>query len=249
MPHMDLRPRTPQRLRSPLWHLNAALARPIAALFGLLGIAAGQLSLQSVTLTAVGLLRAAGGSRAEIVQGVLIVYAGLLFDRADDLLAQRGKGPSAWSRFLGAMADRLVEVALLVALAWLAVQAPTTWPVSPGMHLVAIVLVLGALFLARSASLTGDLVVLRLHLSSARRLPGPSAVPRVPQAQPWLARWFDRDAFVLTWALGVAAGWLQATTFVLLAMQLLVALETFVLVWSRRKDPEPHAADVLARGP
>lgn len=249
MAHVDLRPTAAVSARSALWELNALLARPVAALFGMLGIAPGQLSLQSVTLTAVGLLRAAGGSRAEIVQGALIVYGGLLFDRADDLLAARGKGPTAWSRFLSTMADRLVEASLVIALAWMAIRAPQGWLLSPDQHILAIAALLASLLLARSAMLTGDLLVLRMHLSSARRLPGPSAVPRVPQARPILARWFDRDCFVVVWVIGIATGLLQATTLILLTMQVLVTIEVFVLVWSRRKDPEPHAAQVLARGP
>lgn len=251
VPPVDLRPRPTRTPHSPLWHLNTALARPIAAFFALLGVAPGQLSLQSVTVTAVGLLRAAAGDWAHLVQGALIVYLAMLVDRADDLLAERtGKATSAWARFLGLMSDRLIEVALVAALAWLAVTTDmAVWPLESSTFVIVVVCVIAAMLLARLAATYGDLLVLRMHLASARRLPGPSAIPRLEQASPILSRLLDRDFLVAAWVLGVCLRQVQVTAFILLGAQVLVLLEGFVLFWSRRKDPEPHAAHVLSRGP
>ncbi|MEK6976435.1 MAG: hypothetical protein AABY18_08860 [Candidatus Thermoplasmatota archaeon] len=249
MPNVDLRPRPQRTPHSPLWHLNAVLARPLAALFGLLGVAPGQLSLQSVTLTAVGLLRAAGGDWAHLVQGALIVYVAMLLDRADDLLAQ-SKSVTAWGRFLGLMADRLIEVALVVALGWFALTTDAgTWPLASTTFLLVLAVLVSAMLLARLAAAYGDLLILRMHLAGTRRLPGPSAIPREGQASPLLSRLFDRDFFVAVWVVGVIAQQLAPTAFVLLGAQAIVVIEGFVLFWSRRKDPEPHAAHVLNRGP
>ena len=249
VPPVDLRPRPQRTPHSPLWHLNATLARPLAALFGLLGVAPGQLSLQSVTLTAVGLLRAAGGDWAHLVQGALIVYGAMLVDRADDILAEKGS-VTAWGRYLGLMADRLIEVALVASLAWLTVTSDVAaWPLSPPTFVIVAVCVIAAMLLARLAATYGDLLVLRMHLANARRLPGPSAIPRHEQAAPLLSRLLDRDFFIAAWTVGVITRQVQVTAFILLGAQVLVLLEGFVLFWSRRKDPEPHAAHVLARGP
>jgi hypothetical protein len=250
VPPVDLRPRPQRAPHSPLWHLNALLARPLAAVFGLLGVAPGQLSLQSVTLTAVGLLRAAGGDWPQLVQGALIVYAGLLLDRADDLLATEGRPVTAWGRFLGLMSDRLIEVALVVALAWFALATDAgTWPLSTPQFMIVVAALLASMLLARLAATYGDLLILRMQLASTRRLPGPSAIPREPQAAALVSRLLDRDLFVTVWVVGVMLRQVQVAAIVLLAAQVLVFLEGFVLFWSRRKDPEPHAAHVLARGP
>lgn len=249
VPPVDLRPR-PQRMpHSPLWHLNAQLARPLAAFFGLLGVAPGQLSLQSVTLTAVGLLRAAGGDWSHHVQGALIVYAAMLLDRADDLLGQT-RTVTAWGRFLGLMSDRLVEVALVVALGWLAVTSDAgAWPLETSTFLIVLAVLVSGMLLARLGSAYGDLLILRMHLAGTRRLPGPSAIPREDQATALVSRLLDRDLFVLVWVVGVSLHQVQGAAFVLLGAQAMVAVESFVLFWSRRKDPEPHAAHVLSRGP
>jgi hypothetical protein len=250
VPPVDLRPRPPRPQHSPLWHLNAFLARPIAVVFAMLGVAPGLLSLQSLTLTTVGLLRAAGGDWPHVVQGALIVYLGLLIDRADDVLAERtGKAVTAWARFLGLMSDRLIEVALVVALGWFALRDASPWPLPTTTFLIVVATLLASMLLARLAATYGDLLVLRMHLASARRLPGPSAIPRLEQAGPWLSRILDRDFFVLAWVVGVIIGQLEVATLVLLGAQSLVFIEALMLFWSRRKDPEPHAAHVLARGP
>lgn len=250
MPQVDLRPRPQRTPHSALWHLNAFLARPIAAVFGLLGVAAGQLSLQSVTVTVVGLLRGAQGDWPHLVQGAFIVYFGLLLDRADDILQLRGKSMSAWSRYLGLMVDRLIEVGLLLALAWLGTRNTGGWtPLDSTPFLLVVAAGVAAVLLARLANLYGDLLILRIHLANTKRLPGPSAVPRGAQASPLLSRLLDRDFFVTLWVAGVALRQFQAVAVVLLASQLVVMVEGFVLFFQRRKDAEPHAAHVLARGP
>lgn len=244
--HVDLRPQPQRPARSPLWHLNAALAAPIAWLFGLLGVAPGQLSLQSVTLTVVGLVRAASGEWSHVAQGAGIVYLGVLVDRADDLLAERAS-VTAWSRFLGLLADRLIECALVVALGWFALVGDgPAWPLATPQFLMVVATLLAALLLSQLVAVYGDLLVLRIHLARTRRLPGPDA-PTSGTAR--LARLFDRDFFMLTWAVGVVVQQVQVAAIVLLGAQTLVLLEAVPLFWARRRDPEPHAARVLARGP
>lgn len=251
VPPVDLRPRPQRTPHSPLWHLNTLLATPLAAFFGLLGVAPGQLSLQSVTLTAVGILRAADGDWTHLAQGALIVYLAMLVDRADDELAARtGKPVTAWGRFLSLLADRLVEAGLIVCLAWLAVMTDAAdWPLSTAHYLIVVAALAAGLMLARLAATYGDLLILRMHLANARRLPGPSAIPRLEQASPIVSRLLDRDFFVAVWVLGLLLKMLQPATFVLLGAQVIVLIEGFVLFWSRRQDPEPHAAHVLNRGP
>lgn len=250
MANVDLRPRPERTPHSPLWHLNTVLATPLASFFGLLGIAAGQLSLQSVTLTSVGLLRAAYGDWAHMAQGAAIVYIGLLVDRADDVLQERGRTVTAWGRYLGLMADRLIDAALVVALGWLAITTDAGWsPLSTPVFLIVVASAMAALLLGRLANVYGDLLVLRIHLANTRRLPGPSAIPLRSQASPLLSRLLDRDFFVLVCVLGMATQQLQMAAFAILGTQALVVLEGFVLFFTRRRDPEPRAAHVLARGP
>jgi hypothetical protein len=247
---LDLRPPRQRAAHSPLWHLNAVLARPIAALFGLLGVAPGQLSLQSVTLTVIGLLRAANGDWSEVVQGTLLVYAGLLLDRADDLLASRAKLVPAWSRFLGLVADRVVESTLLVAMIWLAPGVQRGWePLGPRHFDLLVASLLATLLLGRLAAAYGDLLTLRLHLNQARRLPGPSARSTPHPVRPLLSRFVDRDTFILVWVAGVITGQIQAAAGILLVGQFVVLLEQMILFWSRRRDPEAHATHVLVNGP
>lgn len=212
------RRRAPVHERSALWEANAFLARPIAKLFGLLGFAPGQLSIQSLTLTLVGLLRMATGDWDHVVQGTLIVYGALLLDRADHLLADEKGRPPAWGIFLGLLADRLVEVGLVVGIAVLLVVGLTgvpSWidhawtPLPPGWALVLAVGTAAVMVLWRVAGAYADLLYLRTHLLVIRRLPGPSVLPRKPQGVDRLNRLFDRDLLVLTWLIGLVLGQLQ----------------------------------------
>lgn len=250
MSQVDLRPRPVRAPHSTLWHVNALFARPLAWLLGSLGVAPGQLSLQAVTVTAVGLLRAAQGDWTHQWQGALIVYLGLVVDRADDLLQAAHRSTSASSRYLGLLAERVTDVALVASLGWLALRTPSGWqPLAPNSFLLAVAIGVAAILLARLAALYGDLMVLRIHLATTRRLPGPSAIPRYDQHRPLVSRTLDRDFFVLVWVVGVASQQVQAAAFVILATQALVLAEGFVLFFHRSKDAEPHAAHVLARGP
>lgn len=243
----------PRSERSLLWEANAVLARPIAALFGLLGFTAGQLSIQSLTVTAVGLLRLASGEWPHVVQGALVVYSGLLLDRADHLLAERKGPPPAWGTFLGLVVDRVVEVGLVVGLAALLARgvdgAPTVlgaWtPMATSWALVLAVATLAAMLLWRMAAAYADVLFLRTHLLATRRLPGPSIVERRPQGVARVNRWFDRDLLILVWLAGLVLVQLQLTLVLLLAAHLAALLETAGLFWMRRRDPEPQASRIL----
>src|SRR5207253_278500 len=120
-PDSVLRPPVqPLRVPTPLSRANRILAMPIGALFLVLGVAPGQLSLQSLTLTAAGLVRMADGDWWHVVLGAGICYLGLLADRADLLIMERKGRPAPFTAFLGAAIDRLVEVGLVVGLGALA---------------------------------------------------------------------------------------------------------------------------------
>lgn len=248
------RRRAPPHQRSLLWRANTALAQPVARLFAALGFSAGQLSLQSLTLTLVGLLRLASGEWPHVVQGALFVYAGLLLDRADWLLAQ-ARPPASWSSLLGLVVDRLVEAGLLVGLAVLAARGVAgvpgaldhAWaPFAPRWTLVLAAAALAAMLVARLAAAYADVLHLRAHLLLTRRLPGPSAIPRGPQGAERMNRWFDRDLLVLAWVAGLVLVQVQLTLVVLLAAHVAALGETLALFWRRRRDPEPQASRVLA---
>jgi hypothetical protein len=252
----SLRPRQVPR-HGLLWRFHTALASPIASLFAGFGFGAGPLSLQSLTLSAIGILRLATGNWAHAAQGALIVYLGLLLDRADTLLAQRTQRPAAWGVFVGLVVDRLVEAGLLVALGLLAlrglagVPAPLAHPFAPLSTPIFLLLVgvgIALLLLVRLVQAYADLLALRSHLIVTRRLPGPSLVRR-PEAAERLGLFFDRDLFVVAWVVGVLLAQVQLTLLVVLVAHAIALVELVILFWRRRKDPEPQAARVLAGEP
>ncbi|HUR24763.1 MAG TPA: hypothetical protein VM327_01965 [Candidatus Thermoplasmatota archaeon] len=242
--------------RSLLWHVNAVLARPLAAFFGLVGVSPGLLSLQSLWLSLVGLLRMASGEWTHVAQGALIVYAGLLLDRADHLLAESKGKPQAWGVYLGLLVDRLVEAALVIALGVLLAVGihdapgalPDAWEFLPNAS--ALVMAVGAMavmLLWRLAGAYADVLYLRTHLLVIRRLPGPSIIPRKKQGVERLNRLFDRDLLVLAWFVGVVLAQIQLTLAVIVLAHVAALGESVVLFWHRRKDPEPQASRILGR--
>lgn len=250
------RRRAPPAEHSLLWEVNAFLARPIAKGAAMLGFASGQLSLQSLTLTLVGLLRMASGDWAHVVQGTLVVYGGLLLDRADHLLGEATGRPAPWGLFLGLTADRLVEAGLILGLAVLLVQGVTgvpsgldhAWtPFAAPWALVLAAGTLAAMLLWRMAGAYADVLYLRTHLLVVRRLPGPSVIPRTPQGVERLNRLFDRDLLILAWLLGAVLVQVQLALLVILAAHLGALVETLALFWQRRKDPEPQASRILSQ--
>lgn len=259
VPVEDLDPahrRGPSPEHSLLWEVNAFLARPVARLFGLLGFSAGQLSLQSLTLTVVGLLRMASGHWDHVVQGTLVVYGGLLLDRADHLLAEEKGRPPAWGLFLGQVADRLVEVGLVLGLAAVVAAGVTDvpsaldhpWePFATRWALVLAGAAMAAMLLWRLAGAYADVLYLRTHLLLMRRLPGPSIMPRTPQGVDRLNRLFDRDLLILAWLVGLVLVQPQLTLMVILLAHLGALIETLALFWQRRRDPEPQASRIMGR--
>jgi phosphatidylglycerophosphate synthase len=240
-----------QRQPSPLTRLNAILARPLASFFLLLGIAPGQLSLQSFTVTAIGLVRMADGAWVHLATGAAIVYLGLLLDRADAIVAQRKGRPPAWGVFLGTAVDRMVEVALAATLGLLAVRGVTGLPLPvPDLlgHSWTLVLacgLAGLMMAVRALGAHSEVMLLRIHLLSTRRLPGPSAIPRSRPAQAVVERLAGRDETIALWCLGVALGQLELTILLLLALQAALLVERLVLFRLRLRDPEPEASRVL----
>jgi hypothetical protein len=236
---------------SPLTLLNRLLARPIAFVFLLLGFAPGQLSIQSFTLTFLALATMADGQWPHLLAGSGLVYLGLLFDRADLLIAERKGRPAPWTTFLGHTVDRLIEVALVVALGVLTVRGvsgapvPSWAPLSDGWILVVCAATAG-LWMARSALEShAETLLLRLHLLSTRRLPGPSAIPRHRVAQAVIGRIGGRDETLLAWCIGVALGQLEITLILIAAVQFAALAEGLVLFNLRLRDPEVEASRIL----
>lgn len=226
------------------------LARPVAVLFGSLGFAPGQLSLQSLTLSILGVLRMADGRVGHIWQGAAIIYVGLLLDRADDLIAARRGRIGTWPIFLDVMANRIVEALLIVTLGVLAVRAesavPSWEPMSNPWFLVVLGATLAAMLLWHLAMTYGDLLALRTHLLVARRIPGPSNLAVDPPVLAYVTLVFDRDLFVLLWAAGAVLEQYQLTAVLLCAFYTAALVEAIVVVWRRRLEPETHAGRILA---
>jgi hypothetical protein len=236
---------------SPLTRVNRALARPIAFLFTLLGFAPGQLSIQSFTLTVAALATMADGQWPHLLTGALLVYVGLLFDRADLLIAERKGRPSPWTQFLGVAVDRLIEVAIVVALGVLTVRGvkgspvPHLTPLTDGWILVVCAATAGLWMARRALESHAETMLLRTHLLTMRRLPGPSAMPRHRVAQPVIARLAGRDESILLWCVGVAFGQLDLTLILLCVAQLVCVVEALVLFNLRLRDPEVEASRIL----
>ena len=79
-----------------------------------------------------------------------------------------------------------------------------------------------------------------------RRLPGPSIIARRPQGVARLNRLFDRDLLILVWLLGCVLAQLQLTLVLILGAHIAALVESIVLFWMRRKDPEPQASRILS---
>jgi len=238
----------------PLTRLNQALASPVAAFVGALGFAPGQLSIQSLTVTVVGLLRMADGQWSHMALGAGIVYLGLLLDRADAVLGQRRGRVAPWTNFLGLTIDRLVEVALLAGLGVLAMQGVRNSPIPPlvtlppGWLLVLGTGAAGLLMAVKAIAAASDLHILRVHLLTTRRLPGPSAIPRTRPALAMVEPLAGRDETIALWCVGVALGQLSLTLAVLAVLQALLLVERIVLFKLRLNDPEVDASRVLTQG-
>jgi hypothetical protein len=236
---------------SPLAQLNRAAATPIASLFGILGFAPGQLSIQSFTLTAAALAAMSDGQWPHLVTGAALVYLGLLFDRADLLLAERKGRPAPWTQFLGVAVDRLIEVALVVALGVLTVRGvrgspfPRLAPLSDGWTLVVCAATAGLWMARRALESHAETLLLRTHLLTMRRLPGPSAIPRHRVPRPAIGRIAGRDESILVWCIGLASSQLDLTLLVLGSVQLAALVESLVLFNLRLRDPEVEASRIL----
>lgn len=235
---------------SPVRRFNTALAHPIAAFFRALGFAPGQLSVQSLTVTIVGLSLMADGVWLHMVQGAGIAYLGLLLDRADDLVARNAR-PSAWTLFLGQAVDRLVEISLIVGLGIVTVRGVSGGPpqlavLSPSWVLVLATATAGLLMVVRALDAYSDLHLLRHHLLTTRRLPGPSAIPRKPPVHAIIEPLAGRDETILLWCAGVLLGQVEITLIVMAATQALLLVERVVIFRLRLRDPEMDASRVLA---
>ncbi|MEA3189896.1 MAG: hypothetical protein QOD77_478 [Thermoplasmata archaeon] len=233
---------------TPVERLNRILARPVAAVFMVLGFPP---SVQSLWITILGVLYFADAVWSHLLQGAALVYLGLVFDRAENLITERKGRPQVWSQFFGLAIDRLVEAALLVGLAVVAARGVTDSPIPVWAPLglpVAMAVVCGAaglLMVLRALQLHSEILLLRLHLIQTRRLPGPALVARGKQAR---ARWgavFGRDEMVLLVCVGLALGQPQATAVALLAALLVATAEAMVLFRMRLREPEPEASRLL----
>lgn len=243
--------RPAERRPSPLVRLNRQLARPIAGAGMVMGIAPGQLSIQSLTFTIAGLARMADGQWKHLVVGSLLVYLALLLDNADTLIGQRKGRPGTWTLFLGLTVDRLVEVAIIVGLGVISVRSKDVWPIpawepfSASWILVLSTAAIGLMMASRSLQYAADSMLMREHLLKARRLPGPSAIPRYPPVYSVIERLAGRDETILLWCVGVALGQLELTLLVMVAFQALLLVERVILFNRRLRDPEVEASRIL----
>ncbi len=251
-PPSALRPLAqPLRVPTPLARANRMLAQPIAALFLLLGVAPGQLSLQSLTLTLVGLLRMADGTWSHVVLGAGLVYLGLLADRADLLIMERKGRPSAWTAFLGLAVDRLVEVAVLVGLGVLTVLGVQGSPLPhlellpPVWTLVVCAAAIGFLLATKALEATGETLLLRAHLLTTRRLPGTATLSTRQPARSALAIVAGRDETILLSCLSALTAQVDVGLLVILALQFLSFVEQLVLFRLRLRDAESEAGRIL----
>jgi len=246
-------PRQNSRIGTPLSGFNRALATPIAKLFGVLGFAPGQLSIQSLTVTVLAMATAADGLPGHLLAGAAMVYVALLLDRADTVLAERKGTPGPWTLFLGVVADRLVELALVTGLAVLAVRgiehplAP--WLVLPGPGLPILVAAAGGTWLVRrGVEQTAETLLLRTHLIATRRLPGPMAVARTRPVRPLIGAIVGRDESIVIFAAGIALGQIAVAAVALLIAQGLGLIEAIVLFHLRLREPEVEASRMLGPG-
>jgi hypothetical protein len=244
-------PSQPLRVPTPLARANRLLAQPIAALFLVLGVAPGQLSLQSLTLTAVGLLRMADGTWSHVLLGAAIVYLGLLADRADLLIMERKGRPAPWTLFLGLAIDRLVEGAVVVGLGALVLLGVAQSPFPPlhllteGWTLVACAAAVGLLLGARALEAMAETLMLRTHLLATRRLPGTTQLSGRPPTRSFLAPMVGRDETILLACLAAAFNQMEVGLLVIAALQALAFLEQLVLFRQRLKDSESEASRIL----
>ncbi len=240
----------PLRVPTPLARGNRILAQPIAALFVILGVAPGQLSLQSLTLTLVGLLRMADGAWSNVLLGAIIVYLGLLADRADLLIMERKGPPSSWTAFLGLAIDRLVEVAVVIGLGMLATTGihggPSVAVVLPALWtVVACAAAAGLLLATRSVEALAETLLLRAHLLATRRLPGTAMLQNRPPPRSYLAPLAGRDETILLACLAAAFGQPELGLVVIAGLQLVAFFEQVVLFRLRLKEAEAEAGRIL----
>lgn len=247
------RSRIAPRTGTPLASFHRALATPIAKLFGVLGFAPGQLSIQSLTVTILAIATMADGAFAHVLAGTAMLYAALLLDRADAILAERKGAPGPWTLFLGVVADRLVELSLLVGLGILAVRGMdhplTPWLDLPADWIPILAMAACATWLVRLAvDQTAETLLLRTHLISTRRLPGPMALARHGPVRPVLGSLFGRDETIAACAVGLALGQVAVTILVVLAAQALALVEAVVVFHMRLREPEIEASRLLGPG-
>lgn len=233
---------------TPVERLNRLLARPIAAVFIVLGFPP---SVQSLWITTLGVVYMWDGVWSHVAEGAGLVYLGLVFDRAENLITERKGRPPAWSQFFGLAIDRLAEAVLVVGLAVTAGHgdlggpipewAPFDGPVLLGLMAAAAAL----LMVLRALQTHSEILLLRLHLLQTRRLPGPAIVARGRQARPVWGAVFGRDEAILLACVGLALGQAQATILLLAAAFFIGVVESLVLFRLRLREPEPEASRLL----
>ncbi len=207
--------------------------------------------LQSLWLTLVGFYRMMDGTFPHVAQGTLLASAGLLFDRADQWLMETKGRPSPWTLYLGIVFDRLVEIVLVGAAAWLAVlgyggyshHAILTF--QPGTAIVVAVVAAGLHLAHRALEAAGDVLVLRQHLLSRQRLPAPMRVVRGSGARPYLGRFVGRDEWMLGWAIGLMAGEPAIVLLAGVALGLGLVVEDLILVHIRLRQSEARSSLLL----
>ena len=245
-----------QRRLYPLSTFNSWTARPFSYALWKLGFTPNQVSLLSLLVSVVGLLRAADGVWSHMVQGALLVHLGLVLDHADGQVARRSGKGSTFGMFLDMVIDRAVEIGLVLTLAlaqWMGVRAvpdllPAPWePLGTPWFLVACIATVGAMMLWRFLGAYTDILYLRSFLLAQKRLPQPDLRPASLAKRPLVPWVFNRDWVLAIWAVGLVLGQVQGTLLLLLALHLLSCLEKVVVFTVRHRQPEADASRILAK--
>lgn len=215
--------------RFPLTLLNSALARPFSFVFVALRITPNQVTVLSLLTSLAGTVLVATGEYGRACLGAGLVFLGLVLDHADGQVARRTGATSLWGMYLDAVFDRIVEVALFLAIVVAGMRGTVEWDRAgwtalalPDGALAAVAaLTLGCVFLGKYVATYGTLLYLREHILAGGgkiEFTPPSSNPPV-----WSRRLpgYNRDVFLVVWCLAIVASQVPVMLLGLAAIGLL----------------------------
>ncbi len=236
----------------PLSRFNSWCARPLSAMFA--GWATpNQVSVLSLAVSLAGLVLVASAQWDLMALGAGLVHVGLLLDHADGQVARRQGTGSTLGMYIDMVFDRIVEIAMIVALipalAAGISEAPIepVWSVEPWLATWLAMLALGTMMLWRFLNAYNDVLYLRSHILETGQVPSPAARPKKLLKRPLIPWVFNRDWVLAIWALGVLTAQIHAMVVLLLVLHTLVSIEKVLVFRARHQDPEGDAARVLGK--